>query len=40
MLNLEKDCVVIRKAPDEDENWPDHLARAQAAGPQARARNQ
>jgi hypothetical protein len=23
MLNLEKDCVVIRKAPDEDENRGD-----------------
>jgi len=23
MLNLEKDCVVIRKEPDEDGNWGD-----------------
>ena len=23
MLNLEKDCVIIRKEPDEDGNWGD-----------------
>jgi len=23
MLNLEKDCVMIRKDPDEDSNWGD-----------------
>jgi hypothetical protein len=23
MLNLEKDCVLIRKRPDEDGNWGD-----------------
>jgi hypothetical protein len=23
MLNLEKDCVIIRKDPDEDGNWGD-----------------
>src|SRR5258708_17457247 len=25
MLNLEKDCVIIRKDPDEDGNWGDLL---------------
>jgi integrase-like protein len=42
MLNLEKDCVIIRKDPDEDGNWgrPHHQARAQAPGPQAPAQNQ
>ena len=27
MLNLEKDCVVIRKEPDEDGNWGDLIVK-------------
>src|SRR6266436_2285407 len=42
MLNLEKDCVIVRKDPDAGRQLgrPHHQARAQAAGPQTRAQNQ
>jgi hypothetical protein len=27
MLNLEKDCLIIRKDPDEDDNWGDLIVK-------------
>jgi hypothetical protein len=38
MLNLEKDCVLIRKRPDEDGNWGDLVIKRghEAAGKKAR----
>ena len=35
MLNLEKDCVILGKEPDEDGNWGDLLIKR---GPKRRAR--
>ena len=37
MLNLEKDCVIIRKDPDEDGNWATSSSSAGSSGGPANA---